>query len=236
MKTVVMIPTYNEKENIGPLINDILSRNDSLEILVVDDHSPDGTGTIVEDISKRIPRVHLFDRTGTRGRGIAAREGFLRAINEMEADLVIEMDADFSHHPRYINDLINAASEHDVVLGSRFCAGNGDTNRSWLRKKISQMAGAYIRFMLGHKVKDPTSGFRCFSREVLEGIDVGSTQAIDPFIVSEMLYRVVRKGYRVKEIPIIFEDRTKGQSKLGTRILFTNIVRVAGLRLNGWKP
>lgn len=235
MKTVVMIPTYNEKENIAPLINDILSRNDGVEILVVDDHSPDGTWKIVEDIAKRIPRVHLLDRTGQRGRGIAGREGFLHALG-MGADNVIEMDADFSHHPRYIGDLLRAARDSDVVLGSRFCAGDGDRNRPWLRRKISQLAGAYSRVMLGHNVKDPTSGYRCFSRRALEGIDIGSTQATDPFIVSEILYRIVRKGFRVKEIPIVFEDRTKGSSKLGTRILLTNLMRIAGLRIKGWRP
>lgn len=236
MKIIVMIPTYNESGNIKPLVEECLAQNPQIEVMVVDDHSPDGTGKIVAQMAAGNPRVHLFDRTGQKGRGIAGREGFVKAL-EMGADAVIEMDGDYSHHPRYLNDLIDGIKDHDIAIGSRFAEDkSGDTNRNFVRKAISIAASAYIRFMLGYKVKDPTSGYRCFTRRVLEGINVQTTKSMDPFIVTEILYRCTRMGYSIKECQIIFENRRQGESKLGMKILLGNIMRVAKLSLTGWKP
>ncbi len=231
-KTVVVIPTYNERENISNLLDRIDSLGlENVEVVVVDDNSPDGTWQVVEGRSKRTVRIHLLRRTQERGRGLAGVAGFKHAL-DIGASVVIEMDGDLSRDPSYIPDFLRAIENFDVILGSRFVKGGGSKRRSFLREFVTKIAALYIRVMLRFSVKDPTSGFRCFRREVLEEINLSTLTARGPFIVTEVLFRCHRKGFRVGEIPIIFEERTRGRSKLGFRVLLGNIVRVFKLKFN----
>src|SRR3989338_8688772 len=215
MKTYVMIPTYNERENIKVLIEKILSlKIKGLHIMVVDDHSPDMTWKTVEDISKKNDKVHLLLRKTCRGRGSAGRDGFIYCLRN-KADIVIEMDADMSHDPKYIPLMIKELKNADLILGSRRVSGGSETGRSLLRKFVTFGANLYIKLMLGIKVKDCNSGFRCFKRKVLEDINIQKIESKGPSIVQEILFKAHLKGFKIKEIPIMFVNRTKGESKLG---------------------
>lgn len=226
-----MIPTYNEAENIGAVVSGVLSvAGAGDEVLVVDDSSPDGTGEVVEEIGRGDPRVRLLSRPGPRGRGWAGRDGFLRAL-QRGADRIVEMDGDGSHDPEAIPRLIEALPGADVVIGSRFLPGGKALGRGWLRGAISLVARRYIRLVLGIAVTDPTSGYRLFSRKALEKIDPATLTARDPFAVTEILYRCHRAGLRIKEVPIVFKDREKGESKLETSMLLKYFFRVLKLRL-----
>lgn len=226
MKTYVMIPTYNERENIGNLIQEILNlKIPDLHIVVVDDNSPDGTSVVVKNVSGEYPAVELLLRTAGRGRGSAGVAGFKYAL-EHGADSVIEMDADFSHHPKYIPSLLEAIQNADMVIGSRFISGGEDINRGIIRKVITLLAGVYVRVLLGLKIKDVSSGYRCFKRKVLEAIELDSMISTGPSIVSEVFYRTHLKGFSIKEIPITFEDRIHGQTKLNYKILAKTLLMV----------
>lgn len=226
MKTYVMIPTYNERENIGSLIREIVNLKISdLHILVVDDNSPDGTAEVVKNLSKKDPEVELLLRTTERGRGSAGIAGFKYALDH-GADCVIEMDADFSHHPKYIPSMLDAIQNADMVIGSRFISGGEDVNRGIIRKVITILAGIYVRVLLGLKIKDVSSGYRCFKRKVLEAIELDSIISTGPSIVSEVFYRAHLKGFSLHEIPIKFEDRTHGQTKLNYKILMKTLLMV----------
>lgn len=226
MKTYVMIPTYNERENIGNLIREIVNlKIQDLHIVVVDDNSPDGTAAAVKNLAKEHPEVELLLRTTERGRGSAGITGFRYAL-EHGADVVIEMDADFSHHPRYLPHLLEAMHHADMAIGSRFTGGGKDVNRGFLRKAITSLAGIYVRMILGLKIRDVSSGYRCFKRKVLEAIELDSMISTGPSIVSEVFYRAHLKGFSVKEIPIEFEDRIHGQTKLNYKILMKTLLMV----------
>ena len=226
MKTYVMIPTYNERENIENLIGEILNLKISdLHVVVVDDNSPDGTSEIVKNLSKEHPEVELLLRTTGRGRGSAGIAGFKYAL-ERGADCVVEMDADFSHHPKYIPSFLEAIQEADMVIGSRSVAGGKDINRGIVRKVITFLAGVYVRMQLGLKIQDVSSGYRCFKRKVLEAIELDSMISTGPSIVSEVFYRAHLKGFSIKEIPIEFADRTHGQTKLNYSILIKTLFMV----------
>ncbi len=232
-KTVVFIPTYNEAENIGPLIKAILKQPvEDLEILVVDDDSPDGTGELVEKAADSDPRVHLLIRARDRGRGRAGREGFLRAL-ELNAGRIVEMDGDFSHDPAAIPDFIRASEEAGVVVGSRFIPGGKARGRGFGRDLLSTLARNYIRKVLKLPVSDPTSGYRLFTAAALETIDPKTLRSPDPFIVTEVLFRAHRRGLKIKEIPIIFRDRRWGKSKLKITTLVKYISRVRQLKIGG---
>lgn len=232
MKTMVTILTYNERENIGPLLNKITNLKEGVEVLVVDDDSPDGTWSIVEDYSKKNPKVHLLRRTSERGRGLAGIAGFKYAL-ENKADYVIEMDGDLSHNPKYIPEFLKKIEDCDVVIGSRFVPGGGEVGRGFLRRLITRLAAIYVRVLLGFKVTDPTSGYRCYRGRVLEAIDIGSLKARDPFLLTEMLFRCYKKNFRIKEIPIFFQNRKSGTSKIGWKILLTYLFKVLRLRIRG---
>ena len=229
MNIVVVIPTYNERESIASLIEEVLSLPLGLNILVVDDNSPDGTGAIVSKLAETNPKVRLLTRKKKKGRGSAGVDGFKTAL-EMDADLIIEMDADFSHHPRHIPDLVANANNYQVVLGSRFVPGGADRNRGLLRKMVTRLAGLYVRTSLGIKIRDVSSGYRCFRREVFEKVDLEDMISAGPAIVLEILYKVCLNGFTVKEVPIIFEDRRQGQTKLDTITLLETLVMVLRLR------
>jgi dolichol-phosphate mannosyltransferase len=231
MKVVVVVPTYNERENIGDLISALLGLGiERMHVLVVDDGSPDGTGEVVRAVARERANVELLARSGERGRGLAGRDGFLRAL-EIGADRIVEMDADFSHDPRYVPALLAELDlRADVALGSRFVAGGAERNRGWLRRLITRLANAYIRVMFGIPIRDSNSGFRAFRRAALEGIDPATLTSKGPAIVQEVLFRATRRGMKVVETPILFVNRERGHSKLGFAQLLQGYFAVLRLR------
>ncbi len=230
MKILVLVFTYNEKDNILPVIAKInAQRVKGLEILVVDDNSPDKTWKLVENKMKSCKNLHLLRRFQDKGRGFAGRDAFLEALRR-GADLIIEMDADFSHDPCFIPAMVRAAGESDVVLGSRFVEGGSLERQSRVRNVITRCAKKYISFVLGIEAKDPTSGFRCFRAAALKKINPSTLRATDPFIITEVLYRCRQRGLRISEVPIVFKDREEGKSKLGSWHLARYLFRVAILR------
>ena len=229
MNIVVVIPTYNERESIESLIREVLSLPLELNILVVDDNSPDGTGEIVSKLAEESPKVRLLTRKKRKGRGSAGVDGFKKGL-EMGADLIIEMDADFSHHPRHIPDIVANANNYKVVLGSRFVAGGADRDRGMLRQMVTRLAGLYVRKSLGIRIRDVSSGYRCFRKEVFEKVDLDDMISAGPAIVLEILYKICLNGFSIKEVPIIFEDRRQGQTKLDTITLLETLVMVLRLR------
>ncbi|MFH1449617.1 MAG: polyprenol monophosphomannose synthase [bacterium] len=232
-KPLILIPTYNEAKNIEVLINQILSLNISCLILVVDDNSPDGTGKIVDKLALRHPQIKIIHRQGKRGRGLAGIEGMLYFLQEKEMDCLIEMDADLSHDPSYIPKFLKEIQDYDLVIGSRTIKEGAERHRHIIRKWISLFAHVYLRLILGLKVRDPSSGYRCFRKEVLAKIGLDKFISQGPSLVSEILYVVSQKNnFSIKEIPIIFEDRKFGDSKLTLKILLQNLIFPLRLRLN----
>jgi dolichol-phosphate mannosyltransferase len=228
MKTVIFLPTYNEKENIADLISEILKLGSDFSILVVDDSSDDGTAEILDKISQGNPKVIIVHRAGKRGRGISGREGFKRCLLE-NPDFIIEMDADFSHDPQAIPEFLREIQDCDVVVGSRFVKGSRVSGRPWFRDYLSTFAQFLSRVILGLKIKDATSGFRCFKRYVLESMDFDSFHAHGPAVVEELNYHIQKKWFKVKEIPILFRQRRLGRSKLNFSKLiavFYTLIRV----------
>ncbi len=224
-----MVPTYNEKENIRDLIEDILNLNDSIGVVVVDDDSPDGTSEIVESMRQNEPRIHLITRKNEKGRGTAGIKGLIYAV-EQGAEFIVEMDADYSHHPKYIPDLLKAMDEYDVSLGSRSIEGGKETGRNFLRTGITQFAGWFIRMIMGVGVMDCTSGFRCFKAEVLKTIGLEKMVSVGPSIVEEILYACHLNGFSIKELPIVFEDRTRGESTKTLWQYLETMARIAQFR------
>lgn len=233
LKTVIMVPTYNERANITELVKLLHKSVPQAQILVVDDSSPDGTFEEVKKLMKKDKRLHLLLRDRSiKGRGWAGRDGFVKALS-IGADAVVEMDADLSHQPKFIPSMIKplASKEADVVIGSRYMKGGKDMDRPFHRQWTSNFARYYLKFVLGLSPKDPTSGFRVFSKEALQKIRVETLSARDPFTVSEILYRCSRAKLRIKEVPIEFIDRTRGESKLQLATLLKYLGRALLLRL-----
>lgn len=229
-RALVIVPTYNEKFNIARLIPSILAQDASLEILVVDDGSPDGTGAIVDGIAANNPRVHIIHRASKLGLGTAYIAGFRWAL-ERKYDLVFEMDADFSHNPELLPEFLRAIKEADVVLGSRYQGGRVNVvNWPMSRLFLSYAANIYARWVTGLPVSDTTGGFKCFRRNVLESIDLTSVRSNGYAFQIEMSYRVWKRGFRLVEIPIIFVDRTEGVSKMSKRIMREAVWMVWRLR------
>lgn len=231
MKIFVTIPTYNEGENIGRLIEEIRRQDESIEIVVADDDSPDGTWRVVEDISEKDSYVYSLRRMTNKGRGSAGVDAFRFAL-EQEADVVIEMDADFSHDPKYIPSFLEQINESDLVLGSRSIANGKDLRRSPLRKMVTRISAFYARSVLGLPVKDCNSGYRCFRREVLEAVDLDSVRSTGPSIVQELLYKAHLQGFLISEIPIVFPERQAGESNLNFRKLLQGFLMI--LKLKSW--
>ncbi|MEW6481573.1 MAG: polyprenol monophosphomannose synthase [bacterium] len=231
MKTLVVIPTYNERENIESLIKEILAlKIDGLEILVVDDNSPDKTGEIVDELSCNLKEVKVIHRYSERGRGLAGIEGFKYGI-ENGYDYIMEMDGDFSHNPKYIPDFLKAIENCDVVIGSRYVPAGGEYKRHLIRRIISRMANFFLKYLLEFKVSDCSSGFRLFKRKCLEEIDICHLSSKGPWILTEILYKCHQRGYKIKEIPIIFKERVLGKSKLKGEILLYSFYFAAKLRI-----
>jgi dolichol-phosphate mannosyltransferase len=227
----VILPTYNEAENLEPLVEAVRERlPESRRVLIVDDDSPDGTGEIADRIATEHDDVSVLHRTVKEGLGPAYIAGFRTALAE-GAELVIEMDADFSHDPAYLPQLLRAAGEADVVIGSRYVPGGGITEWGPVRRFISRGGSAYARAALGIDVRDLTGGFKCLRRRVLEGIDLDSIDSLGYAFQVEVTYRAIQAGFRVVEIPIVFRDRREGNSKMSNAIIAEAIWRVPAMRL-----
>jgi dolichol-phosphate mannosyltransferase len=218
MKTLIIIPTYNEAENLRPLLEAIFSFVATTDILIVDDNSPDGTGELADSIALEDSRVHVLHRPGKLGLGTAYIGGFKYAI-AYDYDAAFEMDADFSHDPRYLPDFLTAIEHADLVIGSRYVHGGGTPNWSLVRRFISGGGNIFARFLLGIPVRDCTAGYRCYRREVLESIDLDTIQSQGYAFQVELAYRVMQQGFRIVEVPIIFMDRRVGKSKMSRKIV-----------------
>jgi dolichol-phosphate mannosyltransferase len=233
-RALVVIPTYNEAANLPQLIPQVLAQDDRLEVLVVDDASPDGTGQLADSMAQREPRVHVLHREGKLGLGTAYIAGFHWAL-EQGYDYVFEMDADFSHDPVHLKEFLKAAASADLVLGSRYLGGRV-TVVNWPigRLMLSYWANVYARWVTGLHIWDLTGGFKCFRTKVLQAIDLSQVRSNGYAFQIEMSVRAWRKGFRLAEVPIVFVDRTEGQSKMNRRIVREAIWIVPRLRLMAW--
>ena len=235
MKTLIIIPTYNELENLRPLLREIFSNVPETDILIVDDNSPDGTGKLADEIHTENPQVHVMHRPGKLGLGTAYIAGFKYAV-EHGYDAAFEMDADFSHDAGYLPDFLKAIEDADLVIGSRYISGGGTPNWSPLRRLISGSGNIFARFMLNLSIQDCTAGFRCYRREVLESIDLDTVRSQGYAFQVEMLYRVLLQGFKVVEIPIIFMDRRVGKSKMSRKIIIEAFAYVIRARFGKQPP
>jgi glycosyltransferase involved in cell wall biosynthesis len=229
----VIIPTYNEKDNISELVKQILALPVNAQVIVVDDNSPDGTGQIAHQLAAQNPRVSVIHRAGKLGLGTAYIAGFKKGLAE-GADRLITMDADFSHDPAYIPALVALADHYHITIGSRYIPQGGVVNWEWQRRFLSWGANAFARAVLGLKANDCTAGFRCYHREVLLNIDLDKIFSNGYSFLVEMLFKCQRQGYQVGEIPITFANRERGQSKISQREIFKamyTVIRLAGSRL-----
>jgi dolichol-phosphate mannosyltransferase len=223
--TTIIVPTYNEKQNIERLISALLEAGPDVNVLVVDDNSPDRTADYVEAIASNNPRVRLIKRPGKMGLGTAYITGFKDAL-EHGAEIIIQMDADFSHDPRYIADFRDAIEGNDIVIGSRYVKGVNVVNWPMDRLLLSYFANLYTRVVTGLPIHDATSGFKCIRREVLESINLGEIISDGYCFQIEMTFRAWRKGFRVAEIPIVFVERHSGTSKMSKHIIWEAMWKV----------
>ncbi len=231
MKILVIVPTYNESQNIEKLLNEITGQKiNGLDVLVVDDNSPDGTGELLKRFSEKHPAVQLLERSEKLGLGTAYVTGFKYAL-ERNYDLIIEMDADFSHDPRELKNLIQATNQFDLVVGSRYVKGVNVINWPLNRLLLSMGASMYTRLITGLPLHDCTSGYKCFKRKVLESIDLDRIQSDGYSFQIEMNFKAWKKGFLLGEIPIVFLDRTAGISKMSKRIVREAIWMVWNLKL-----
>ncbi len=225
MKSLVIIPTYNEKDNILRIIPEVLARSAELHILVVDDNSPDGTGVLVKTLSDQNPRVHLLSRPGKQGLGKAYLAGFAWGLAR-GYEALIEMDADFSHRPLDLSNLLKALETHDFVVGSRYVPGGQTVNWGLMRKLISRGGSLYSRFILGFPLKDWTGGFNAWKPHVLQAIGLDQVMSNGYSFQIELKYKALKKGFQSVEVPILFEDRRVGQSKMSLKIVLEAFYRV----------
>ncbi len=229
-KSLIIIPTYDEIDNISRLIPDLLERYENLDVLVVDDNSPDGSGDYVEGLSKQNPRIKIIRREGKKGLGTAYIAGFKYAIAH-DYDYIFEMDADYSHDPKEIKNFLEAAKQYDLVLGSRYVKGVNVINWPMRRLLLSYFANKYTRFITGMPIQDATGGFKCFRRNVLESISLDQIVSNGYAFQIEMTFKAWKKGFKVGEIPIVFVDRMKGTSKMSKKIVREAIFMVWKLRI-----
>lgn len=231
MKTAcVIIPTYNERDNLRALIAAVLGQHQSIRVLIVDDNSPDGTGALADQLAAEDARISVLHRPGKLGLGSAYRDGFRRALSQ-GADYLIEMDADFSHDPAILPQFLDTIATCDLVIGSRYLNGISVVNWPLRRLMLSYFANAYTRVITGLTIRDCTSGFKCFRRELIEKIDLDSIKSDGYSFQIEMHYRCAELGARICEVPIIFIDRRVGQSKMSKRIVREAVLMVWKLKL-----
>jgi len=230
MKALVIIPTYNERENVVPLLERVFAQGLSVEVLIVDDSSPDGTGAIADEAAARDPRVHVMHRPGKQGLGSAYVAGFRYAL-ERDYEAIFEMDADFSHNPDSLPEFLRELEQADLVLGSRYLYGVTVVNWPLSRLILSYAANVYSRVITGMRFKDLTGGFKCFRRGVLESIDWERVRSDGYSFQIEITFKAYRKGFRIREIPILFVDRRAGESKMNRKIVWEAAWMVWRLRL-----
>jgi dolichol-phosphate mannosyltransferase len=229
-RALVVVPTYNEALNLPLIVPQILAQDPRIEVLVVDDNSPDGTGRLADEMTASDQRVHVLHRPGKGGLGKAYLAGFRWAL-ERDYEFVFEMDADFSHDPKFLPDFLRAAEDADLVIGSRYKTGVNVINWPIARLLLSLGANQYARWITGLPIEDSTGGFKCFRRRVLEAIDFERVRSNGYAFQIEMSFRAWKKGFRLVEIPIVFTDRVEGQSKMNKRIVREAIWMVWWLRL-----
>ena len=230
MKRGIVIPTYNERNNIEPLITEIFRIDPDLQIIVVDDNSPDGTADVVKKLCRAYPdKIRLISGDAKQGLGPAYITGISAALED-GWDLICEMDADLSHQPAHLADLFKWSSSHDLVMGSRYIRGGGIKNWNIARRLLSRFGNIYARCVLGVKIKDLTSGFRCFRREVVEKINLKDIKSNGYSFQIETAYRTILAGFKIKEIPIVFIERKQGRSKMSNSIIMEAVLMVWKLR------
>lgn len=228
-RVLVVVPTYNERDNLPELVRGVLA-HDGYRLLIVDDASPDGTGAVADALAAEHPgRIEVMHRTGVRGLGRSYVDGLRHAVAQ-DVDLVCQMDADLSHNPSYLPDLAAAAAHHDLVLGSRYLYGISVVNWPLHRIFLSAFANRYIRAITGLATTDCTAGFRCWRREALQRIPIDKMVSDGYSFLVEMLYEAHRRGYRIGEVPIIFVERRQGQSKVSTAVLMESLMMPWRLR------
>lgn len=228
----MVIPTYNERDNIESILNAVLEQPEGFDVLVVDDSSPDGTSDIVKEIAAQNKCVKLLSRTGQRGLGLSYVDGFKYAVSS-GYDAIFEMDADFSHDPADLGKLLSGLEEHDMVMGSRYVGGRVSVlNWPITRLALSMFAGIYVRFITGMKVSDPTSGYRGYRSCVLESIGLDTIRSNGYCFQVEMLYRAYKLGFSIFEVPIVFTERSQGQSKMSKGVIGEAILMPWKLRFS----
>ncbi|MBE2200803.1 MAG: polyprenol monophosphomannose synthase [Anaerolinea sp.] len=238
--TFVIVPTYNEADNLDDLLMQLLHLPVNLGVIIVDDNSPDGTGDLADQWAGNYPeRVHVIHRPGKMGLGTAYIAGFKAGLYELEAQRLMTMDADFSHNPRYIPDMIALSVQKHVVIGSRYVPGGGSLHCTWKRIWLSKIANMVARTLLGLKAKDATAGFRLYRREVLVSIPLDQIFSSGYSFLVEMLFLCQRRGWQIGEVPIVFEDRRKGKTKISRQEIFKaqyTVLRLFARRLRRGEP
>ncbi len=234
MKTLVIIPTYNESENVSAIIDAVLEQEKNIEILIVDDNSPDGTAKIVKEKQEKNNRIHLLEREGKMGLGSAYVAGFKFAL-ENKYDYIFEMDADFSHDPKDIKIILAEMENADLVIGSRYIEGINVVNWPLRRLMLSVFASKYVKWITRLPLRDPTGGFKCFRKKVLKKIDLDDIMSDGYSFQIEMNFRTWKDNFKIKEIPIVFTDRRSGQSKMSKKIVYEAIFVVWKLRFKTLK-
>ncbi|MDD5040608.1 MAG: polyprenol monophosphomannose synthase [Patescibacteria group bacterium] len=236
MKSVVILPTFNERENLAGITRAILEQKiPGLSILIVDDNSPDGTGALADTLAQRYQEIAVLHRSCKEGLGKAYIAGFQHVLKDPACAYVFEMDADFSHQPKYLPQFLEEISRADVVLGSRYMQGGGVENWGFVRRCISRFANAFIRVILGVPVHDLTGGFKCFRRQVLETLDFSHLESRGYNFQIELTYKALRQGFRIREIPIFFIERRAGVSKFNVGIMVESFWKVLLLRFQNQK-
>lgn len=228
-KACIIIPTYNEKENIEKIIPAVLEKDERISVLIVDDNSPDGTGEIADRMADENPRILVLHREKKEGLGQAYISGFKFTLDK-DFDYIFEMDADFSHDPKFLPDFLEAIKDYDLVLGSRYIKGVNVINWPMSRLLLSYYANFYTRIVTGLPLKDATGGFKCFRRKVLEAINFDEVRSNGYSFQIEMSFRAFKKGFKIKEIPIVFTDRAEGTSKMSKKIVREAVWMVWRLR------
>ncbi len=223
MKTVIIIPTYNEKENIIPLVSEIFRISPDYSVLIVDDNSPDGTSQVVKESKNNFPHLFLLQRSNDKGFGRSYLDGFRKTISGGQYETIMMMDADFSHNPEEIPEMAKKLSDHDVVVGSRYTKGGRIENWKWRRRLLSKFANFYVRAILGIPIRDVTTGFMYFRKDILKSVDPDSIKSEGYAFLVEFKYKIFKAGYKIIEHPIVFNERREGQSKMSFKNIWEAI-------------
>ncbi len=233
MRPVIILPTYNEKENLAGIVHDIFSIGiKDLHIIIVDDNSPDGTGQIADNLAAKYSEIQVIHRPKKEGLGKAYVAGFKKALSDPQNKYIFEMDADFSHQPKYLPDILKKARDADVVLGSRNIPGGGIENWNWPRRFISWTANLVIKWLLAVPIQDLTGGYKCWQRHVLEQLDLDGVESSGYNFQIELTYKAYKKGFKIVEIPIVFVERRAGSSKFSVGIMIESFWKVLKLRFS----